>query len=426
MTRKVLLMAAALIAARSASQVSAAEPQRGYLRQTSVAAATRLDWVFALANQSPAEPPAEWLKDYDSGQQRYELYLPEKLSQRKPAPLVLFISPGEDPTGWSQWEQVCRQSGVVFASPFGAGNNCPTVERVRIVLDVLDDVRRRQAIDPDRTYLAGFSGGARIACAVGFALPEYFGGVAAFCGSENMRDESWLRQRVADRLSVALVTGEEDFNRAELERYRGPWLSDLGVQTKVWVVRKSGHAIADGKSLAEVFAWLERDAKQRRQTASMWLAMHVGIGAPPTRAQAADALFQEAQKRLKKPATLFSGLMQLQGLAARWPDLPAAEKAKAVLLEYDARQERPWEADDLAEQRRSLAAEARATDGYASGPLPQQYAGERGPMAARALELWRKVLADSPDSPVGKEAAERIPALEALVAASQENRQQKQ
>ena len=40
-----------------------------------------------------------------------------------------------------------------------------------MVLDVLDDVRHNVLIDPDRTYIAGISGGGRIACIVGFALP---------------------------------------------------------------------------------------------------------------------------------------------------------------------------------------------------------------------------------------------------------------
>ncbi len=36
-------------------------------------------------------------------------------------------------------------------------------------------------------------------------------------------------------------------------------------------------------------------------------------------------------------------------------------------------------------------------------------------MARRAIELWRQVLADGPDTPAGKEAHSRIPELEKLV-----------
>jgi hypothetical protein len=38
----------------------------------------------------------------------------------------------------------------------------------------------------------------------------------------------------------------------------------------------------------------------------------------------------------------------------------------------------------------------------------------RPDMAREAIELWKKVLADAPDSPAGREAAQRIPALEKI------------
>lgn len=389
-----------------------AQPVRGYQPEMRVQEPTRIDWVFALANQSRAEPPADWIRDYDSAQQRYELFVPPNLDPRKPTPLVLFISPGNRPTGWSQWQRVCQPSGVIYASPFAAGNDCPTPRRVRIVLDVLDDVRRRFAIDADRTYLGGFSGGARIACAVAFALPEHFGGVVPVCGAERLRDESWLRQRVVDRLSVAPITGESDFNRGEIERYRGPLLTEVGVRTKVWTVPNLGHSIPDAKVLAEVLAWLDEGAQDRAARAKAWPAMRIAGSAAPSRAQRAEALLGEARQRLEKPATLFSGLMQLQGITVRWPDLPAAAAARRLLVEYDSRTDRPWEADDLAEQRRFLIAEARALGDYATGPLPQPYEKQRPDMARTALELWKQVLADGPTTPSGKEAARRIPELE--------------
>jgi pimeloyl-ACP methyl ester carboxylesterase len=394
--------------------VAAAEPLKGYHPEVAVEQATRLDWIFALGNQSREEPPADWLVDYDSAAQRYQLFVPPNLNPRKPAPLVLFISPVDQPVGWEQWRSVCEKSGVVFACPLAAGNDCPTPRRVRIVLDVLDNIRRRQTIDPDRTYLAGFSGGARIACAVAFALPEYFGGVVPICGSERLRSESWLRQRVVDRLSVALVTGDDDFNRGELERYRGPLLKEVGVRTKVWTVSKLGHGIPAGDQLSAVFSWLDDAVADRRRLAKQWPAMRIAGNAAPSRTEWAEALFNEAQKRLKKPATLFSGLMLLQGINVRWHDLPPAEKARDLLADYDARSERVWEEDDLAEQRRYLIAEARATAAYASGPLPPQYEPQRVEMARAALELWKQILADGPDTPAGKEAKEHIDELEKI------------
>ena len=102
----------------------------------------------------------------------------------------------------------------------------------------------------------------------------------------------------------------------------------------------------------------------------------------------------------------------------RWPDLPAADEAKKVLLDYQGRKDRPWEAEDIAEQRRFLIAQARALDAYASGKLPPQYIKERPGAAKQALALWQKVLADGVNVNACREAKKRIPELEKIAGAA--------
>jgi predicted esterase len=396
------------------SQAVAAEALRGHHPQVAVTAPTRLDWVFAVANQSPAAPPADWLKGYDSTAQRYELYVPASVDPRKPAPLVLFISAGNGPAGGANFRPLCDAVGAIFASPHNAGNNVDMPQRMRTILDVLDDVRRRYTIDADRTYVGGISGGARVACSLAFSLPEYFGGIVPCCGAESLRDESWLRQRAVDRLSVALMTGETDFNRAEMERLRFNLLSVYGVRTKVWTVAGLGHGIPKTAELSAAWQWLEEPLAERRRKASQWPAMRLSND-PPTREAWSQALLAEAKKRIATPTTLYSGLMQLQGIAARWPDLPAAKEATRLLTEQDAKPDRSWEREDIDEQRRFLLAEARGWDAYASGDLPPQYVAQRAGMAEGALDCWRQLLADDPTSAAGQEARRRIPELMKLV-----------
>src|SRR5205807_1802312 len=132
----------------------------------------------------------------------------------------------------------------------------------------LDDVRRNFPVDPDRTYLTGFSGGGRIACAVGFALPELVGGLMPLCAGGDLREESWLRHRAADRLSVALLTGTGDFNRGEVERLRGPYLSAVGVRTRVWTQPGLGHGVPNEKTVLEALTWLDEAAPQRKALAA--------------------------------------------------------------------------------------------------------------------------------------------------------------
>jgi pimeloyl-ACP methyl ester carboxylesterase len=408
-----LLVSLALL---QSSPLAAAGLPPGHHGRVTVGAATRLDWTFALSNRSLVNPPADWLGSYDSKQQQYELFVPPRREAKKLLPVILFISPGDEPTAWKRFEKLCKQQGILFAEPRGAGNNCPPKKRVRIVLDVLDDLRRNYPIDVDRTYLAGFSGGGRIACAIAFALPEHFGGVMPICASGDLRSESWLRQRVIDRLGVALLTGEKDFNRGEIERWRGPMLKEVGVSARVWVQPGLGHDIPSEKVLLEAIRWLDEQAPRRREEAKRHPASRMAGDVAVRREQQAGTLFAEAKKRLEKRGTLYSGLMQLQGIMQRWPDLPVGSEAKTILLEYDRRAERPWDDDDLAEQRRFLIAQARALDAYASGDLPPQYARERPAAARQAIQLWQKVLADGPDTAPGREAKKRIPALEKIAA----------
>lgn len=389
--------------------------ETGYRKEVTVGGATRLDWTFALSNQSRVDPPEEWLRGYDSTKQRYELFVPPKPKDRKHGhPVVLFISAGDSPAGWSQLEAVCKQQGILFASPYEAGNNTPMPRRVRIVLDVLDDIRREHPIDPDRTYLAGFSGGGRVACAMAFALPELFGGVMPVCAGGELREEPWLRHRAIERLSIAFVTGTNDFNRGEVERFRGPMFSDMGLRTKVTVVPKLGHGIPDGKAFGPVLEWLDKGAADRRKLAVMHPASRMEGDRAPSRDEWAKGLLAEGQTRIKDRATIFSGLMQLQGVMTRWPDLPAADEAKQILLDHDNRKDKPWEADDIAEQRKFLIARARALDAYASGDLPEQYQKQRSSMLKAAIDLWEQVIEDGQDAKAIAEAKRRLPVLKKL------------
>lgn len=405
-----------LMAACICQLVPAEEGPRGYTPDAKVGQPTRIDWVFTLANQSPAEPPADWVQGYDSIQQSYERLVPPSYRPGRAHSLILFISPSNRATGLNQWKDLCNREGVLFASPHNAGNRCPIEQRVHIVLDVLDDMRRQYNIDPDRTYIGGFSGGGRIACAIAFALPEYFGGVIPVCAGGELRSESWLRHRVIDRLSVAHLTGDTDFNRGEVERFRSPLLKGVGVRSRTWIAPGVGHAIPSGKTLAEVLAWLEEARRQRAQLAGDYPASRVADSkSTPTRSQQAEDLLSEAKLRLQKKAMQFAGLMQLKGIMTRWPDLPQANEAKRLLLAIEQGDDRSWEEEDIAEQRRFIIARARGLDAYASGPLPNQYKAQRVGMARAALQLWESVLQDGQDAAATAEARQRIPELKRLI-----------
>jgi poly(3-hydroxybutyrate) depolymerase len=364
-----------------------------------VAAPTRLDWEFASQGFKPAERklPA----NYDSTKQRYQLFVPKSDRKDKPAALVLFISAGDSPQGWKNWQKLCEQEGVFFASPFGAGNSPMMGQRTRVILDVLDDIRRNYAIDPDQTYLTGFSGGGRMACAIGFALPEYFGGVIPLCGTNPITGPTYLRHRIADRLSVAFVTGEKDMNRKENEEYLYPWFQDIKVRSKLWVVPKMDHAIPPASVVGEVHAWLTEDLKRRREDRQKFPKLAVAADDTPTSAEQAKRFVESAQDDIKAPTRTWRSVALLQGVTQRWGTTDAGKQAQRLLK------------DVLSDDKLLDRVEMQGTDDEVKSVTAQAKAMERFGQTAQAIAAWEVLAKNYQGMPIAATAMQNIERLRA-------------
>lgn len=362
-----------------------------------VSAASRLDHAFAAQGfgKDAARTPA----GYDATKQRYQIHVPKLVRRDRPAPLVLFISPSDQPSGLAAWQSVCDQGGVLFVSPFAAGNNVPAGQRIRVILDVLDDVRRHYRVDSEQTYLSGFSGGGRMACAIAFALPEYFGGVVPMCGTNPPPGQAFLRHRLQDRLAVALVTGATDFNRKENEAYMAPWLDDLGIQSRLWVVPKMGHAVAPAKTVEEVYAWLKADLPRRQREAKACPKLAVLADEAPQGAEQARRWVEAAQDDLRDANRIWRGVALLQFVTQRWgktePGQKAAVTLKAIL--NDERLLNLIAEQGAVDEQKSLAAQARAL--------------ERFGQIAPAIQAWEILAGNYEGTLIGKQARENVQRL---------------
>jgi hypothetical protein len=350
-----------------------------------VKAATRLDWEF-VARQFGADQ-AKLPADYDSAKQRYQLLVPKNYQKDKSWPLVLFISPGDGPGGWGAWRKVCEEQGVLFCAPYGAGNNCPIGQRCRIVLDALDDVRAAYNVDPDRTYVSGFSGGARMSCTVGFCLPEYFGGIVAIGGTNPLPKLAYLKHRIHDRLAVAHVAGDTDFNRKEHEAFMYPWWQGIGIASKLWIVPKTGHALPPPDVLVQVYGWLEGSLKQRQSDAVNNPKLTIAVGEAPSAEQQAKRLLEAAEASLQKPETTWRGVALLQGVAGRWPKSDAGKQAQAMLQEVlkDEAKLKLVGEQGGAEERKFLMEQSKALEGFGQ--------------IEKAIQSWQYLAQEHPNSP---------------------------
>jgi pimeloyl-ACP methyl ester carboxylesterase len=378
----VVIVQAALVAA------AAAQP-----RDQRVSAPTRLDWEFAARGfgAEAGKLPA----GFDSTKQRYQLYVPKSVQAKKAAPLVLFISAGDAPAGLTAWQKLCEREGILFASPYAAGNSTPAALRSRIILDVLDDVRRAYRVDPDRTYLTGFSGGGRMSCAVAFALPELFGGVIPLCGTNPITGPTYLRHRIQDRLSVAFVTCDKDFNRKENEVYMGPWFQDLGIRSKVWVVPKMGHAIPSPEVHQEIYSWLEADLPRRREDTKAHPELAFTAEDGPGAEEQAKRYVAAARGEFDQNR-VWRGITLLQGVTQRWGATDGG-KAARKLLQVMAEDEKLLpiiEEQGAKDELQALSAQA--------------WALERFGQNAKAIEAWQMLAKNYEGTPIARNAQDEI------------------
>lgn len=361
-----------------------------------VANPTRLDWEFAGRSFGPSKVPA----GYDSTSLRYQLFVPKGYTKEKSWPLVLFLSPSDQPAGFKTWQPICQEQGMFFASPRAAGNNVPLGQRTRIIADVLDDVRRNFRIDPDQTYLTGFSGGGRMACAIGFALPEYFGGVIPVCGVNPIPAPTYLRHRIEERLSVAFVTGEKDFNRKENETFLAPWFTQINIRNKLWIVPKLGHEIPSTTVMKEVYAWLAEDLPRRRADAKARPKLALSPDDAPTGPEQAKHLLDTALEDFKQPERTWRGVALLQGAAQRWPGSAAGKAAKAQLQKIvtDEKLLKLIDEQGTADEIKSVTAQAEALERFGD--------------TAKAIQAWQILATNYADSEVGMKAAAHVKRLQ--------------
>lgn len=155
-------------------------------------------------------------QDIAAGQEHYDLYAPDAAGDSALG-LVVFVSPSDDfrlPPGWGK---VLDRERLVLVSARNSGNSRSMLgRRVPLALHGYGYAVGRYRIDPERVYIAGFSGGGRTAQLIAFAYPDVFRGVLMFAGSDPFGEGAVppppreLMGLLQDRLRIVQSTGLAD------------------------------------------------------------------------------------------------------------------------------------------------------------------------------------------------------------------------
>jgi predicted esterase len=223
--------------------------------------------LFTLPGPLPDNLPTDPAFRYDVhlDQEKFYVFVPSNYRGREPFGLIAFVNAADRMSLPPDWKGMLKARKMLFIAPQDVGNGQPVSRRLLLGIIALRKMTESYQIDPKRIYISGFSGGAKVACALAYTQPDLIRGAlpicAAFLPSDVVVDGEPLLKKVKSQVGFAIITGPKDFNhqglgvihdRLAAEKYR----------VKLFDAPGMGHQLARATTLTAALNWLEgRDMK---------------------------------------------------------------------------------------------------------------------------------------------------------------------
>lgn len=205
----------------------------------------------------------------------YELYVPAKYDGKEKYGLLVWISAGGNGRPPREdWLRVLDRRKLIWVGPNAVGNDVDTLWRTYMAGEAARQAKEHFTIDPNRIYVAGVSGGGRIASHVALVDADIFTGGFYFVGCDFWRDIPvtpggdkygkffrgfWRKPdgnllRKARQNRFVLLTGEHDFNHGNTLAVYDGYQKDHYAHVTLLDVPGMGHGVSDAE-------WFEKGLK---------------------------------------------------------------------------------------------------------------------------------------------------------------------
>lgn len=193
----------------------------------------------------------------DLAAEKFVVYVPPAPPPSSGYALIVFIPPWQTATLPDGWASVLDQYHAIFVSAARSGNEEGVLNRrVPLALLAEQNIARRYPVDPQHIYIAGFSGGARVAMRVALGYPDIFRGALLDAGGDPIgRPEAPLPPadlfaRFQEQTHLVYVTGDQDMGNLGLAAVSARSMRDwcvFGVDAQV--APRTAHEILDAPAL---------------------------------------------------------------------------------------------------------------------------------------------------------------------------------
>jgi predicted esterase len=185
---------------------------------------------------------------------RYRARLPKNAA---PSGVLVFVKPidsGELPENWAA--ELDRQN-LIWIAADDFGNEQPRAQRILAAIAGLKLIESTTTIDAKRVYVAGMSGGGRIASQIITRFPQRFSGAMYIVGADFWTEaEAPLQPRIAANRYV-FVTGSRDFNHRDMRRIFSKYQAAGVTQSLLMDLPGFGHEYPNAGQLKQAIEFLD-------------------------------------------------------------------------------------------------------------------------------------------------------------------------
>ncbi len=238
---------------------------------------------------------------------------PRGYDARYPAGLLVWVSAGELGGIPEAFFPALDQFGMVAIGAENSGNAREINDRIQLALDGAATAQARFHIDSRRVYIAGISGGAKIAMMTWACFPDVFAGAIPIVGLASYKDTPagaagvWpalfakpgpAHFKTLAKQRAAVMTGPPDFNYENILPMSEAMARD-GLSIRVFEYADMGHTLPTPERFTEALSWIDEPYRTLRAEESQraqrmldeYLAVNTPMAAPGAQgAQALDAV----------------------------------------------------------------------------------------------------------------------------------------
>jgi poly(3-hydroxybutyrate) depolymerase len=186
--------------------------------------------------------------------QTYALYLPSKFDASRRWPVLYLFDPGaRGAEAAEHFRAAAEQLGYIVAAS-NVSRNGPAEASMNALQAMSLDVESRFPTDPQRRYVAGFSGGARAAFTAGMVCSKCFAGVLGFGAGLPVK----MKIDSAPDFAYLAGVGDSDFNYAEITSL-APTLDKIKADYRI-LTYEGTHDWPNAASALEALSWMDFQA----------------------------------------------------------------------------------------------------------------------------------------------------------------------